>query len=302
MIFRDARPEDAESILAIYSPVVRDSAISFELVPPTVHEMKLRIEQSTWRWPWLVATQDEMTVGYAYARSFRSRIAYQFTAETTVYVHPDVQRQGVGRLLMQYLLNRLYSAGHHVAVAGIALPNAGSVALHERLWFQPIGVFPAVGRKFQSWHEVGFWSHMLSDQTVEIPNSDSEQWRMRIVPPTSLEAQLLTRQISQETTRRYNQQGDGSDDFIPVLAGDSRSAFVVGWLNNAPAACGAICPLEDDVAELKGMFVVPEHRGKELSSQMSSQILMRLELEAERLDYKSIRLETGNCQPEASTV
>ena len=295
MIIRDAASSDAESILAIYAPFVRGSAISFEAIPPGTNEMAKRINHSTWRWPWLVAEVEGSLAGYAYARPFRGRSAYHFTAESTVYVSPDHQRQGVGKCLMQHLLNRLYSAGHHRAVVGIALPNEGSVALHERLGFEPAGVFPSVGRKFQSWHDVGFWSLELSDQTVTIPDLAANKWRMRVHSATSSEAQLLIAQLSDELAERYDQQDDGSGNFAAENEDGCRSVFVAGFLDDSPVACGAIRPLENDIAELKRMFVVKKYRGRKLSSR----ILQRLEVEASRLSYRSIRLETGNRQPEA---
>lgn len=100
---------------------------------------------------------DSQVIGYAYASSFRDREAYQFTVETTVYVESDFQRQGVGYELMQHLLLRLSKLGYHAAVAGISLPNPGSIALHEQLGFRRAGVLPQVGRKFDAWHDIGFW-------------------------------------------------------------------------------------------------------------------------------------------------
>ena len=296
MIIRDANTKDSNGILAIYEPLVQETSISFETSAPTSDEMARRIEQSTWRWPWLVAEQDGQIAGYAYARPFRMRSAYQFTAESTVYVGQSFQRQGVGNLLMQHLLNRLYSAGHHLVVAGVALPNNGSVALHERLGYEPVGVFRSVGRKFQSWHDVGFWSLELSDQTVTLPKQVAMEWRMRACSATSEEANVLIRQLTDDIASRYDHKGDGgASSFIAEDFDEHRGAFIVGWLHNEPVACGAIRPLKKDVAELKRMFVAPHHRGKKLSSQ----ILKRLEFEASRLEYRTVCLETGNRQPEA---
>lgn len=298
MLIRDARQNDAEVVLAIYAPFVRETAVSFEVVPPTAGEMRNRISESTWRWPWLVAEVDGAIAGYAYARPFRTRMAYQFTVETTVYVGPDFHRRGVATCLMQQLLNRLETAGHHLAVAGIALPNDGSVALHERLGFSRVGMFPSVGRKFRAWHDVEFWSLLLSGRLNEIPAFVVDDWRMRILPPTSVEARFLIDRLSSELADRYDQMDDGSGDYNAAQEESDRSVFVVGWLDNSPVACGALRPLTDDVAELKRMFVLPDYRGKKLAPR----ILQRLELEANRLGYNAIRLETGDRQPEAISL
>ncbi|MEZ6117627.1 MAG: GNAT family N-acetyltransferase [Pirellulaceae bacterium] len=119
---------------------------------------------------------------------------------------------------------------------------------------------------------------------------------MRILPPTSqLEARFLIDRLSGELAARYGLTDDGSGDYEAAQEDSDRSVFIVGWLGNSPVACGAIRPLTDDVAELKRMFVLPEHRDKRLAPR----ILQRLELEANRLGYCTIRLETGDRQPEA---
>ena len=296
MIIRDAEVTDAAAIVEIYAPFVCSSSISFEALPPTVEEMAKRIEHSTWRWPWLVCELDGRIAGYSYARPFRTRSAYQFTAETTVYVDPSFKRQGAGLTLMQHLQSRLLTAGHRVAVAGITLPNESSVALHDRLGFKPVGVFPSVGRKFQAWHDVGFWSLELSELSVPIPSSATNEWRMRVCPATSVDACNLIDNLTAEIAARYDHQGDGgASDFVPENFDQERGAFVIGWSEDLPVACGAVRPIEDGVAEIKRMYVLPEQRGKKYSLQ----VLSRLEVEAVRLGYHTLRLETGNRQPEA---
>jgi L-amino acid N-acyltransferase YncA len=89
-MFRVAVPNDAPAILAIYAPVVRDTAISFELEPPSVIEIRRRISSTLERFPWIAGrTEDRSITGYVYARLFRERPAYQWTAETTIYAAPS---------------------------------------------------------------------------------------------------------------------------------------------------------------------------------------------------------------------
>ncbi|MEM9369095.1 MAG: GNAT family N-acetyltransferase [Planctomycetota bacterium] len=298
MQIRDATRDDAAKIAAIYSPHVSDSAVSFELVPPSAQAMASRIERATWRYPWIVAVIDEEIAGYAYASPFRTRPAYRFAAESTVYVDPAFQKGGVGKRLMQSLLNRLYSGGHHRVFACITLPNEGSVALHESLGFDAAGVFSEVGQKFQSWHDVGFWGLTLSDESVPLPDHTANEWRMRFSSANSEPARKLMELLSAELAQRYGSHHDGSGDFTASEADGKGSAFLMGWLQDAPVACGAVRRLEADVAELKRMFVTPECRGKGLSKRM----LNRLELEAGRLGYRTLRLETGVLQPEAISL
>lgn len=163
-IIRPATIDDAEAMLAIYAPVVTDTAISFELTVPSIDEFRRRIQRAGRENPWLVATSGGRghVVGYAYASEFRSRPAYARSKETTVYVEPGRQGTGVGRRLLVALLDELRRRGAHVAVAGIALPNDASVGLHQALGFEPVGTFTEVGHKLGRWHDVGFWQLRLS--------------------------------------------------------------------------------------------------------------------------------------------
>lgn len=164
---RDVLLSDAELIREIYQKHVIGSSTSFELTVPTVSDFHERIQTANERRPWIVMADNDRLCGYAYASPFRSREAYQFTIETTVYVHHDFQRQGIGQTLMGNLLSRLRGLGYHIAIAGVTLPNPGSVGLHERLGFRKVGVFPEVGRKYDQWHDVGFWSLKLSEDLAD---------------------------------------------------------------------------------------------------------------------------------------
>lgn len=154
---RMARADDVPAILAIYAPFVRDTSASFEYEPPTLEEMERRLREVQQNYPWLVCERAGQVAGYAYASRFRSRTAYQWTAEVAVYVHPDHHRRGVAGTLYRALFERLRAQGYRTAVAGIALPNAGSVALHRSVGFQPVGVFQRVGFKHGQWHDTGWW-------------------------------------------------------------------------------------------------------------------------------------------------
>jgi len=154
---RLAKGDDAERALAIYAPVVRESWISFEDEPPSVAEFRARIEAVLKSNAWLVAEEGDELLGYAYADRIRSRPAYQWSAETTVYVSRASHRRGVGRALYGALLAALRIQGYASAWAGIALPNPGSVGLHEALGFRPAGVWSAVGYKLGAWRDVGWW-------------------------------------------------------------------------------------------------------------------------------------------------
>lgn len=163
MKVRTATRADAPALLEIYRPFVTDTAVSFELEPPTVAEFQERIAASVDKWGWLVAEQDGLPAGYAYAGSFRTRAAYRFSCEVSAYVHPDFRGRGVARRLYDELLVRLVERGYCTAYAGIVLPNDASVGLHRALGFQPVGVFQRAGWKFGRWHDVSWWQRPLRD-------------------------------------------------------------------------------------------------------------------------------------------
>jgi L-amino acid N-acyltransferase YncA len=162
-MIRMAKAGDAAQIAAIYAPVVRETAISFEIEPPDVEEMRDRIAQITGQYPWLVCAAGSEVMGYAYASAHRTRAAYQWAVDTTVYVHPGYRRRGVGRALYTALLGVLPLQGYYNAYAGIALPNPGSVGLHEAVGFAPVGIYRQVGYKLGRWHDVGWWGIALRE-------------------------------------------------------------------------------------------------------------------------------------------
>jgi phosphinothricin acetyltransferase len=160
---RVASVEDAEPISAIYAPIVRDTAISFETEPPSAGAMAERIEITQQRYPWLVALTDEQILGYAYASEHRQRAAYRWSVDVTAYVAESARGQGVGRSLYNGLILMLSAQGFRSAFAGIALPNDASIGLHEAVGFEALGVYKDVGYKLGTWRDVGWWRLALTD-------------------------------------------------------------------------------------------------------------------------------------------
>jgi phosphinothricin acetyltransferase len=151
---------DAAACAAIYAPFVTDTWISFELEPPTAEEMAGRIADYGASHAWLVAEQGGKIAGYAYGSPHRSRAAYASSCDVAVYVDPEFARQGIGRALYAALLPKLADR-YHAAFAGIALPNAASIGLHEAMGFAPVGIYREVGRKLGDWRDVGWWQRLL---------------------------------------------------------------------------------------------------------------------------------------------
>jgi phosphinothricin acetyltransferase len=162
---RVGTPGDGAACAEIYRPIVENTWISFETEAPSAAEMALRIERTLPRFPWLVATQDDRVVGYAYAGSHRERAAYRWSADVTVYLAEQVRGKGVGRRIYGGLFDILRRQGLRSAFAGVALPNDPSVALHQAMGFEPVGVYREVGHKLGGWRSVGWWRLALSTQS-----------------------------------------------------------------------------------------------------------------------------------------
>lgn len=159
LTIRAATAEDAPAIAAIYAPIVQNTAISFETEPPSEAEIARRITAVQAVYPWLVSlgSAGEVT-GYAYATRFRERAAYRWCCESTAYVAETARGQGVGRGLYKALFELLRRQGFLSVVGVITLPNTASVALHEAMGFEPVGVYRNAGFKFGAWHDVGWWT------------------------------------------------------------------------------------------------------------------------------------------------
>jgi phosphinothricin acetyltransferase len=163
---RLATERDAEEIASIYAPNVTDTIISFESEPPTADEMRLRIEGTLERYPWLVCERRGQVLGYAYAGAHGSRAAYRWSVDVSVYVHEEAHRTGVGRALYTSLFAALDLQGFYNAYAGATLPNPASVGLHEAVGFRPVGVYRGVGYKLGAWHDVGWWHLPLRERVA----------------------------------------------------------------------------------------------------------------------------------------
>lgn len=192
-LIRLATEQDAGQIQAIYSSIVSQTATSFEMEPPTVEDIRQRIRDTLIDFPWLVCEQQGVVLGYAYASKHRTRAAYQWSVDVSVYIRDDQRRKGMGRALYSALFPILAQQGFYNAYAGIALPNPGSVGLHESMGFKPVGVYQSVGYKFGAWHDVGWW-HLALRPTAETPQppvelravQDTEAWKAALAVGSSL--------------------------------------------------------------------------------------------------------------------
>ncbi|HEY4244476.1 MAG TPA: GNAT family N-acetyltransferase [Kofleriaceae bacterium] len=154
---RLAATSDFEAVAAIVNHYIATTAINFRTEPQTAGEWRAEWEPQRARFPWLVAEAGGEVIGVAYAAPWKTRAAYDWSAEVTVYVRHGHARRGVGGALYRELLGRLDAQGYRTQIAVIALPNEPSVAAHEALGFRPAGRLEAVGYKHGAWHDVGFW-------------------------------------------------------------------------------------------------------------------------------------------------
>ncbi len=164
---RMASEADAEQMLAIYAPVVRETIISFEYEPPSLAEFRGRVRATLEGMPWLVCDNDGEIAGYAYASPFRTRAGYGWACELTVYVHHGYHRCGIGRALYTSLFRCLALQGYCVAVAAITIPNPASMALHESMGMRRIGTYEKVGYKHGQWLDDGVWQLELQPTPAE---------------------------------------------------------------------------------------------------------------------------------------
>jgi phosphinothricin acetyltransferase len=161
-MIRPAHSADAPAIAAVYNHYVLHTPITFEEEAVSGDEIAARLQEVQAGLPWLVAEREGVVIGYAYASRWKSRCAYRYAVETTVYVDQAARGAGVGSKLYQALIGDLRGRSMHSLIGGIALPNAASVALHEKFGFRKVAHFEQVGWKFKQWIDVGYWELILA--------------------------------------------------------------------------------------------------------------------------------------------
>ena len=190
MTIRQARPEDAAALLAIYAPYVEQTAVTFEYDVPTVSEFSRRIEAVSLKYPYLVALDAGRIVGYAYASAFKQRAAYQWAVETSIYVDRSERRKGIGILLHQALEEALRQQGilnMNACISYIEPEDEyltlDSVRFHERLGYERAAHFHKCGRKFGRWYDMIWMEKLIGEHDTlnfkEIEHRDTETQRFK---------------------------------------------------------------------------------------------------------------------------
>lgn len=154
IIIKPASKEDAEALLNIYAPYVENTAVTFEYEVPSIEEFRARIVNISSGYPYLAAWQDGRLAGYAYASSFKSRAAYKWSVETSVYVSRDARGSGIGTALYQNLEELLKKQNICNMCACITYPNPESIGFHEKFGYTAVAHFHKSGYKLGAWHDI----------------------------------------------------------------------------------------------------------------------------------------------------
>lgn len=170
---REFAQQDVGPANALTNWYIEHTAIHFAYETHTEAAFETAWLEGSRSHPWLAAEVEGVFAGYAKAAVWRDRKAYERTCETGIYVQRGMEGKGVGLALYNELLPRLKAAGFHTVIGGMTLPNAASAALHERAGFRKVAHFEQVGRKFDQWHDVGFWQ-----LTFPAPEPDGEPDRL----------------------------------------------------------------------------------------------------------------------------
>ena len=160
-MIRHASVEDSFAIAAIYNWYIVNTYFTFEEAQLEVKEISRRIAKADEQSPWLVLLEENQVVGFASAVPWKQRAAYRFSRESSIYLQQDKFGTGRGARLYQQLIDEIHKTPIHVLIAGIAQPNPGSVALHEKMGFRNIGQFQELGKKFDHFIDVAYWQLTL---------------------------------------------------------------------------------------------------------------------------------------------
>jgi phosphinothricin acetyltransferase len=171
---RMAAPEDARELLLIYDYYVKETAITFEYETPSVEEFEGRIKKVLERFPYIVAEESGVILGYAYASPFHERAAYQWCAEMSIYLDRNVRGRGIGRLLYEELEARLRNMGILNLNACIGYPDRedehltfASVRFHERMGYSMVGEFHKCGFKFGKWYNMVWMEKLIGEHRMD---------------------------------------------------------------------------------------------------------------------------------------
>lgn len=172
---RPSEEKDVVQIQSIYSHHVLTGTASFEITPPDVSEMLARRAAVVAKGlPYLVAVKGDEILGYAYATAYRPRPAYRFTVEDSVYIREGVHGKGIGKALLQAVIDHCTASGYRQMLAVIGDASAPSMALHRSLGFELAGTFKAFGFKFGAWRDTAMMQRQLGEGSSTLVTEDTQ--------------------------------------------------------------------------------------------------------------------------------
>ena len=169
-MIRTAQSKDALAIADIYNHYILNTHVTFEENQVVEQTIKDRIFAYS-KLPWLVFEENNLVLGYCYAVPWKPRSAYRYTLETSIYISPKHQHKQIGKQLYSYLIHQLKENEYYSLLAGIALPNEGSIRFHEKLGFRKVGQLEQVGFKFNRWIDVGYWE-LNFQKEINLPSKN----------------------------------------------------------------------------------------------------------------------------------
>ena len=169
MNIRKAAVADTKSLLKIYAPYVDHTAITFETEIPTEEEFAHRITQTLQHYPYLIAEENGVILGYAYATAYNTRAAYDWTAKVTVYIDREVKAKGIGTMLYHHLESELKKQNIVNLTACITAGNESSVRFHQKFGYKEVAYFPQIGYKFEQWHDVLWMQKEVQQFVGDVP-------------------------------------------------------------------------------------------------------------------------------------
>jgi L-amino acid N-acyltransferase YncA len=161
--YRAATEKDAEAIATIYAPYVVTNAVSFETRAPTAREMKARINAGDGAFPWIIAVEGNVILGYAFAKAFRPGPTHRFGVEVAVYVAGDLEGKGIRRDLLSALIATLTQQNFTQAICTLMTPNDKLIQLYEAVGFRRAGQYREVCFKNGQWSDIGLWQRELAE-------------------------------------------------------------------------------------------------------------------------------------------
>lgn len=195
ILFRLAKKEDVEEILAVYAPYILHTPITFEYTVPTLQEFSRRIEGISCDYPYFVCEMEGEIIGYAYASAYHERAAYQWDADLSIYLKQNITGKGIGRLMLDTLIALLKLQNIRNVYSCITHPNIPSEHLHETMGFRKCATFHHSGFKHGKWYDTLWYEKQIASTTGEQPEA--------FLPFHRVEQEAV-RQILEEATLKAN--------------------------------------------------------------------------------------------------